>query len=91
MVFSSVAKVNTVIVICIHSYSKGTTEILNAAVINGCTSGFMELDLLRRRAEKISSGSTAGGGLERVSHLVDSAANDWSSQWELSALVETSS
>ena len=65
MVFSSVAKVNTVIVICIHSYSKGTTEILNAAVINGCTSGFMELDLLRRRAEKISSGSTsAGGGLD---------------------------
>ena len=36
-----------------------------AAVTNGCTSGFMELDLLRRRAEKISGGSSsAGGGLD---------------------------
>ena len=33
-------------------------------VVSGCTSGFMELDLLRRRAEKISGGisSTGAGG-----------------------------
>ena len=31
------------------------------AAVNGCTSGFMELDLLRRRAEKISGDSTSAG------------------------------
>ena len=37
----------------------------NAAVVNGCASGFMELDLLKRRAEKISGQSSGdGGGLD---------------------------
>ena len=34
---------------------------MNAAVVSGCTSGFMELDLLRRKAEKISGGGTGVG------------------------------
>ena len=36
------------------------------AVFSGCTSGFIEPDLLRRRAESISGSSTraAGGGLD---------------------------
>ena len=32
------------------------------AVVNGCTRGFMELDLLKRRAEMISGGRRGVGG-----------------------------
>ena len=32
------------------------------SVVNGCTRGFMELDLLKRRAEMISGGSKGVGG-----------------------------
>ena len=63
MLFSFVAKVS---LNCL--YSKGTKIVISintTAVVNGCTSGFMELDLLRRRAEKISGvSSSAGGGLD---------------------------
>ena len=31
---------------------------INAVVVNGCTTGFMKLDLLRKRAEKIPDGGT---------------------------------
>ena len=37
---------------------------LNAAVVNGCTSGFMELDLLRKRAEKIKNEGMNNDGLD---------------------------
>ena len=36
----------------------------NAVVINGCTSGFMELDLLRQRAEKITNGGMNDDSLD---------------------------
>ena len=35
----------------------------NAAVVSGCTSGFMELDILRKRAEKIPGDGTSDQGL----------------------------
>ena len=35
-------------------------------VINGCTSGFMDLDLLRKRAEKIFNGGMNDNSLEKT-------------------------
>ena len=50
------------------------SSILYAAVVNGCTSGFLELDLLRRRAEKIPAGGEAcgvtGNGLDNEFRLI---------------------
>ena len=54
------------------------TRLLNTGVmynaVHGCTSGFMELELLKRRAEKIPPGDEAGrgtgGGLNNEFRLV---------------------
>ena len=40
-------------------------------MINGCTSGFMELDLLRKRAEKIPNGGINENSLDGKFGLVD--------------------
>ena len=41
------------------------------AVINGCTSGFMEIDLLRKRAEKIPNGEINENSLDGKFRLLD--------------------
>ena len=53
------------------------TRLLNTGVmynaVHGCTRGFMELELLKRRAEKISGGNNAGstgGGLDNEFRLI---------------------
>ena len=42
----------------------------NSLVVNGCTSGFIELDLLKRRAEKTGLSVNTGGGLDRDFRLL---------------------
>ena len=43
----------------------------NFPVINGCTSGFMEIDLLMKRAEKIPSGTINENSLDGKFRLLD--------------------
>ena len=55
-----------VLLVCSEGENTGITFTYlplteHAVVVNGCTSGFMELDLLRRRAEKISGGKAGEG------------------------------
>ena len=47
----------------------------HSAVINGCASGFMELDLLMKRAEKIPNGGIDGNSLDGKFRLLDESFN----------------